>query len=99
MHIKITVDKTRIRTGSDRIDKTRLDRIGLPKHRPDRIGLVRFGSDKTRTESVIVSLPKNGHVMSHFPVCVLGARLSKVPKTFRGYEAIFNCLYLKNKEV
>ena len=28
-----------------------------------------------------------------------GARFSKAPKTFRACEAIFNCLYLENKEV
>ena len=27
-----------------------------------------------------------------------GARFSKAPKTFRACEAIFNCLYLENKE-
>ena len=28
-----------------------------------------------------------------------GARFSIAPKTFRAWEAIFNCLYIENKEV
>ena len=28
-----------------------------------------------------------------------GARSSKAPKTLRALEAIFNCLYIENKEV
>ena len=32
------------------------------------------------------------------PDLVPGVRFSKAPKTFRACEAIFNCLYLENKE-
>ena len=48
---------------------------------------------------MLEALPGLGSIYRKIPIISPGARFSKVPKTFRVCEAIFNCPNFENKEV